>query len=217
MLNPAGAHYAALQADLAAHFEDTYFGPDVRVMERNSRPLAARVAAIDANAEAVADFLLPRTVVGGAPGAAVKELFYPKWTNRAEYDAVRRRARPSGSRRPTDGKTDTARGGGEGETAFAGGFGGLLTLTFVSMAASRAFFDALACYKGPSLGTRFTLACPYTIIAHYREMEWAAAFGVEEGMVRISVGCEEREPLMRAVREALAAAQNVVDAEEMKC
>jgi cystathionine beta-lyase/cystathionine gamma-synthase len=42
----------------------------------------------------------------------------------------------------------------------AGGYGGLFSSTFISIAASIAFFYALPCYKGPSLGTNFTLACP---------------------------------------------------------
>ena len=29
-------------------------------------------------------------------------------------------------------------------------------------------------FKGPSLGTNFTLACPYTILGHYLELDWAA-------------------------------------------
>jgi cystathionine gamma-synthase len=191
MLNPAGRHYIQLKEQLDSVFEDTYFGPDALVMERNSRGLAARIPAIDMNAEAMADWLLPRTRVGGYSNSVVKEIFYPKWTNRVEYDAVRRR-RHSASK---------------GESPYAGGFGGLFSLTFTSLAASKAFYDALACYKGPSLGTRFTLACPYTIIAHYREMEWAAEFGVEEGIVRLSVGCEDRERLMKALEVAFNAAQ----------
>ena len=35
-----------------------------------------------------------------------------------------------------------------------------------------AFFDALEVQKGPSLGTNFTLACPYTVLAHYM-VPWA--------------------------------------------
>jgi len=45
--------------------------------------------------------------------------------------------------------------------------------------------------KGQSLGTNFTYACPYTILAHYFELEWAAEYGVKEGLVRTSVGVEE--------------------------
>ena len=55
------------------------------------------------------------------------------------------------------------------------------------------FFDALAVAKGPSLGTNFTLACPYTLLAHYLETEWAETFGVEKELVRVSVGLENIE------------------------
>ncbi|KIK82321.1 hypothetical protein PAXRUDRAFT_109242, partial [Paxillus rubicundulus Ve08.2h10] len=41
-----------------------------------------------------------------------------------------------------------------------GGYGGLFSLTFVSLAASKAFYDAFPCAKGPSFGYEFTLTCP---------------------------------------------------------
>src|SRR6185503_11756131 len=62
-----------------------------------------------------------------------------------------------------------------------GGYGGLFSLTFHTDLASEQFFDALEAAKGPSLGTNFTLACPYTILAHYVELDWAAQYGVEKG------------------------------------
>lgn len=88
-----------------------------------------------------------------------------------------------------------------------GGFGGLFSVTFHAPAAARAFFDALPFPKGPSLGTNFTLACPYTILGHYLELEWAAGYGVEEGLVRVSVGMEEREVLMEGFGKAFKAAE----------
>ena len=48
--------------------------------------------------------------------------------------------------------------------AVGGGYhdGGLFSLTFTSLAASSAFFDALPCYKGPSLGNElFTCVSVY--------------------------------------------------------
>ena len=33
--------------------------------------------------------------------------------------------------------------------------------------------------QGPGFGTNFTLACPYTLLAHYHELDWAASCGVE--------------------------------------
>ena len=38
------------------------------------------------------------------------------------------------------------------------------------------------------LATNFTLACPYTILAHYGELDWEAGFSVEAGLVRVSLG-----------------------------
>lgn len=73
-----------------------------------------------------------------------------------------------------------------------------------------AFYDTLRCAKGPSLGTSFTLASPYTILAHYMELDWAAEYGVERGLVRISVGQEDHETLMWWFKEAVDAAEEAV-------
>ncbi|CAG8446854.1 11152_t:CDS:2 [Diversispora eburnea] len=84
-----------------------------------------------------------------------------------------------------------------------GGYGGLFSITFYSDSASQQFFDALSIAKGPSLGTNFTLACPYTILAHYLELDWASKYGVESGLVRVSVGLEDKEILLKAFQNAL--------------
>jgi cystathionine gamma-synthase len=54
------------------------------------------------------------------------------------------------------------------------------------------------------------LASPYTILAHYLELDWAAQFGVERGLVRISVGQEDHETLMRWFKTAVDAAEEAV-------
>jgi cystathionine gamma-synthase len=175
---------------MLAAYEDVYFDEDALYMERNSRDFRRRIRVIDNNAEAVCEFLRLRSVEGGCVSSpAVKEVFYPKWTTRENYEHCRILGADEGTQ--------------------AGGFGGLFSLTFTSPAASRAFFDALPCHKGPSLGTNFTLACPYTILAHYAEREWAAQYGVEEGLVRISVGMEDTETLLECFGTALKAAEAV--------
>ncbi|KAL4951341.1 pyridoxal phosphate-dependent transferase [Aspergillus filifer] len=86
-----------------------------------------------------------------------------------------------------------------------GGYGGLFSVTFYRTEEAVAFFDNLEVLKGPSLGTNFTLSCPYTLLAHYGELEWAGSFGIEFGLVRISVGLED-VPILRAkVQQALDA------------
>lgn len=87
-----------------------------------------------------------------------------------------------------------------------GGYGGLLSVTFNRPEQAVAFFDALEVQKGPSLGTNFTLACPYTVLAHYAEMDWTSEWGVEPDLVRVSVGLEESEELAANFQRALDAA-----------
>ncbi|KAF8069014.1 pyridoxal phosphate-dependent transferase [Lyophyllum atratum] len=187
VLNPRCRHYTALKAYMDSTFEDLYFNEDAIYMERNSRDFQRRIKIIDFNTEAVCDFLRSRSLPGGAAGGVIKEVFYPKYITPENYEACRI-------------KTPGAEGG----------FGGMFSLTFTSLAASHAFFDALSCHKGPSLGTNFTLACPFTILAHYAELDWAAKYGVEEGLVRVSVGMEETQSLLNSFEMALKAAEQAV-------
>ena len=65
-------------------------------------------------------------------------------------------------------------------------------------------YDRLAVCKGPSLGTVFTLACPFTLLAHYTELEWAETCGVSRYLIRLSVGLEDREDLWQRLERAMA-------------
>ncbi|KAJ4288348.1 hypothetical protein N0V88_007386 [Collariella sp. IMI 366227] len=62
----------------------------------------------------------------------------------------------------------------------SGKYGFLVSIRFATPAHAVAFYDALDVAKGPSLGTNFTLCCAYTLLAHYKELEWAAEYGVVE-------------------------------------
>ncbi|KAF9448126.1 PLP-dependent transferase [Macrolepiota fuliginosa MF-IS2] len=199
VLNPKGKHYTALRSRLGETYEDTYFGEDAIYMERNSRDFKHRIKVIDENTNAICEFLRSRSVAGGSSSQhiAIKNVFYPKYITRENYDLCRVKKPSSPSPPPSEGE----------------GYGGLFSLTFTSESASKAFFDALPCYKGPSLGTNFTLACPYTILAHFGELVWAEGFGVERGLVRVSVGMEERAVLVAAFGEAVEAAEEVVRVE----
>ncbi|KAF9908442.1 hypothetical protein EC991_009795 [Linnemannia zychae] len=108
----------------------------------------------------------------------VKEVYYPKYVTTANY------------------LTHKVEGAG---------FGGLFSVIFKAEGGAEKFFDTLPFYKGPSLGTNFTLACPYTILAHYYELEWAAQFGIDRNLVRVAVGLEDRDVLFRGFQEALDA------------
>jgi cystathionine gamma-synthase len=57
----------------------------------------------------------------------------------------------------------------------------------------------------PGFGTNFTLACPYTVIAHYEELEWAKQYGVSSSLVRVWVGVEDQRELRVKFEVALEA------------
>jgi cystathionine gamma-synthase len=108
---------------------------------------------------------------------AVERVWYPKWEFSEAYEAVRR---PKG------------------------GWGALVTfLPKRAEATSPAIYDRLAFCKGPSLGTVFTLACPFTLLAHYTELDWAESCGVSRYLIRLSVGLEDPDELWQRLESAL--------------
>lgn len=187
VLNPNTSHYETLKSVLASDYEDTYYPEDAVYMERNSRDYRNRIKRVNDNAYDVCEYLHSRSLADQSTpnnGKVIKSVFYPRYMDTEQYSQARRL--------PSLGK---------------GGYGGLFSVTFTSMEASRAFFDRLGCAKGPSLGTSFTLACPYTILAHYYELDWAASYGVDEGLVRVSVGQEEGGLIMKWMEESVRAAE----------
>ena len=87
--------------------------------------------------------------------------------------------------------------------AAKGGFGGLFSFVLKSPKKTAKFFDALNVSKGPSFGTRFTLASPYVMLAHYRELDWAEGCGISRHLIRVSCGEENPEALEQVFKKAL--------------
>ncbi len=87
-----------------------------------------------------------------------------------------------------------------------GGRGCLFSFLLRDEAAAAACYDQLRLSKGPSLGTNFSLCCPYTLLAHYQELDWAASCGVPRHLLRVSAGLEPTEELIRRFQSALPAA-----------
>ena len=107
----------------------------------------------------------------------VADVFYPARVDRANYE---RHLRPGG------------------------GFGGLFSVVLRDAAAkTERFFDALQIPKGPNLGTSFTLCCPFTILAHYRELDFAESCGISRHLIRVSVGLEDSDWQIERFAEAL--------------
>ncbi|KAG6014378.1 hypothetical protein E4U43_006600 [Claviceps pusilla] len=87
------------------------------------------------------------------------------------------------------------------------GYGGLISIVFKTKSQAHVFYDSMETAKGPSLGTNFTLCSPYVLLAHYKELAWAAQFGVEEDLVRVSVGLEDTVLLKQTFMKALKATE----------
>ncbi len=64
-------------------------------------------------------------------------------------------------------------------------------------------FDRLQVSKGPNLGTNFTLCCPYTMLAHYAELDFAEHCGASRWLLRFSVGIEPVEEIWNRLAVAL--------------
>jgi cystathionine gamma-synthase len=108
---------------------------------------------------------------------SVERVWYPEWEFTEAYEAVRRTQ---------------------------GGWGALITF-LPRQADTRAasIYDRLRVCKGPSLGTVYTLACPFTLLAHYCELDWAESCGVSRHLIRLSIGLEDPEDLWQRLNEAL--------------
>ncbi|MEM6820820.1 MAG: PLP-dependent transferase [Verrucomicrobiota bacterium] len=86
-----------------------------------------------------------------------------------------------------------------------GGFGGLFSFVLKNPeSTSESFYDQLELSKGPSLGTNFSLVCPYTLLAHYHELDWAESCGVSRWLIRVSIGLEESNVLTERFKAALS-------------
>ncbi|KAL4401298.1 Cystathionine gamma-synthase [Malassezia pachydermatis] len=190
VVNPQSKRAQHLLTILSAMYQDNVWVEDAIFLERNSRNFVARIAQIDENTEMIVDMLHAQSRVAGKSESVVQAVYYPKYVTRANYDKCRR--------------TQPYAPGREGPSQ--GGYGGLFSVEFTSKPAAIAFYDHLQCAKGPSLGTNCTISCPYTLLAHYTELDWAAQLEVSDTLVRVSIGLEEPPALREAFTVALAAA-----------
>ncbi|KAF5382260.1 hypothetical protein D9757_008937 [Collybiopsis confluens] len=186
MLNPCSRFYRDWKQYLESTYEDIYFGNDALVMEVNSRGMEERVAVMNHNAEALGDMLYAQSAAVGRSGHIVQEVFYPKYKDRENYERCWR---------------------GDA-VSFRPGYGSLMSVSFTSLRAAKAFYSSLPCYKGPSLGAVCTLATPFTAIAFPPEKSgWAKEHDLDETLVRISVGMEDLSSLLAGFSFALDQAE----------
>ena len=180
MLNPSSPHYRELKTALGAEYQDDLENLDAIRLEVNSRDFLARVAQTNASAAYLVTNILPFVY---NPRSTVNRLYYPTLCPRscANYTAL--------MRTPTRELTP--------------GYGSLFTIELLTVEAAAAFFDHLNLHKGPSLGSNLTLVQPYVQTVFFREKQWAASWGLQETIVRVSVGLEDRQALLETFLEAI--------------
>ncbi|CAI4044033.1 hypothetical protein SKDZ_10G3250 [Saccharomyces kudriavzevii ZP591] len=177
VLNPRGKIYEFAKKFMKSEngYEDCLWCEDALCLERNSRDFVERTIKVNTNTDVLlTKVLLPQV------GKLFKKIYYPSLTSeetKRNYDSVM--------------------------ATRDGGYGGLFSLTFFDIEKAKKFFNNLELCKGPSLGTNFTLACPYAIIAHYQELDEIAQYGVEKNLVRVSVGLENSDVLCRVFQRAI--------------
>ena len=108
----------------------------------------------------------------------VDTIYYPKFIDESEYNKIKN---PEG------------------------GYSGLFTIRLKDPEKAPAFHDALDIEKGPSLGTNFTLACPYVLLAHYHELDEVAKHNITKDLIRVSIGLEDTQELEKKFLKALEA------------
>ena len=108
----------------------------------------------------------------------IAKVWYPSLVDREVYDTLRRRD---------------------------GGYGGLVSFLLRDPNRTPEFYKAMRFSKGPSLGTDYSLLCPYTLLAHYSELPWAESCGVGAELLRLSVGREPIDELLARLDEAFSA------------
>jgi cystathionine gamma-synthase len=167
---------------------------DALVLERNSRDYAERCGKMSSNARALSEWLLRHP--------SVRSVHYPGLSEASTCTGV-------------DGvvaMNDTAAVSHARYTALlradnpTAGYGCLFSVLFKENVNVEAFYDVIDLHKGPSLGTNFTLISPYTLLAHYCELDWAASYGVEKELIRVSAGTEDTADLIAHFSMAIVAA-----------
>ncbi len=86
-----------------------------------------------------------------------------------------------------------------------GGYGAVLS--FLPHHAARntpRIFENLRLSHGISLGTKYSLVCPYVQLAHYQELPWAKECGIDPYLLRVAVGNEPWDDLQERFASALA-------------
>ncbi|KAL8832605.1 MAG: hypothetical protein Q9191_000174 [Dirinaria sp. TL-2023a] len=179
VLNPASPFYTTMKRTLSLTYRNELYAADAVKLESNSRKFLQRASKMNQNASYLVSLLQKQAL---SPSSVLKHVYYPLtcWSL-PNYREMMRPVSPE----------------------FTPGYGGLFTLEFESEKSASTFFNALDLHKGPSLGANITLAQPYVQTVFARDKAWAASYGLDETIIRISAGLEDEKVLGKAFQKAL--------------
>ncbi|POM64329.1 Cystathionine gamma-synthase [Phytophthora palmivora] len=183
VVNPEGPKAKELEAIFDAENDSFIVEDDVETLLVQSENLAERLAKTNATTAEIVQKLRKHPLV--------KEVFYPTLGDaKTLYDPFLNTSEEDNNPR----------------------YGPLFSILLPGgLEPARVFYNALKIAKGPSLGTNFTLSCPYTLLAHYGELDFVESCGVDRNLIRISIGQEDPEVIWADFEQAFAAASAFVN------
>lgn len=166
-----------MQEDLELNHNDNegLWIADATAIFKNSEDFLERSSKINVTSEALADWLNDREEVA--------TVYYPKFTDKDGYNSVMKKYDYGGKHKA--------------------GYGGLMSIILHPHICQRTFYDEINVSKGPSLGTDFSLSCPYTLLAHYHELNFAMSYDVQPNLIRFAIGLEDIDELKEKFDYAL--------------
>jgi cystathionine gamma-synthase len=142
ILNADSQHYARIKGAVKGMYEDIYCSLDSVAMASNCIDFRDRVLLASYQALRISSLLYLHP--------RVHRVYYPFFNDsRRQYERCKKEISKEKS----------------------AGWGYLLSVEFFQESDAVKFYDNLDIAKGPNHGTNFTLASPYTLLAHYRELD----------------------------------------------
>jgi cystathionine gamma-synthase len=184
VLNPVSPHYTGLFCHFTKHHHNELFARDAGVLLSNSQDYFERTAKLNANAQAMAEFL--HKSITTLPDSPVTSVQYPSLLlSKKYYDAFKKNSTPE--------LPDP-------------GYGCLMTVEFESTDMARAFYDNCGFYSSPHLGGHVTIMLGYNMFTFAQDPQQAEKYrhyGVKEESVRVSAGLEDSQDLLDTLQHAL--------------
>ncbi|KAH6706259.1 pyridoxal phosphate-dependent transferase [Leptodontidium sp. MPI-SDFR-AT-0119] len=179
VLNPSSAKYADMKALFDEKYQNRFYSGDAETLEKNSRDYMTRSTTLNNNAASLVKYLQAQT---DNPESSVAKVYYPTTSPTLPFYTSR-------MRKPT--------------ADFTPGYGCLFTIELKTVEATRAFYDNINVHHGPHLGAHLTLALPYVKALYGKQLDWAGERDLRETQIRIAVGLEETDTLLKEFKDAL--------------